>query len=234
MNIAIIPARGGSKRIPRKNVKLFGGKPMLAHAIGAARASGLFEHIVVSTDDEEIGAVAREWGAETPFVRPAELSDDYSATAPVISHAVIACRALGWTFDNACCIYPCVPLIDVRDLSEVLALLNKVKTDYCFPVAQFRSPIQRALRRLDDGALKPWHEQYELKRTQELELAYHDAGQFYWGSADAWTRNQRIHSSGAGYVVPEWRAVDIDTDEDWQRAELLYQALHGRTAYNDK
>ena len=226
MNIAIIPARGGSKRIPRKNVKLFGGKPMLAHAICAASASGLFEHIVVSTDDEEIGAIARDWGAETPFVRPEELADDYAATVPVVVHAVQACKAFGWAFNNVCCIYPCVPLIDAGDLHNALATLDVAKTDYCFPVAEFVSPIQRALRRLDNGSLEPFYQQYQLMRTQELEPAYYDAGQFYWGRSEAWLQNNRIHSSGTGYVIPSWRVVDIDTPDDWVRAEALYAVLN--------
>lgn len=123
MNIAIIPARGGSKRIPRKNIKLFDGKPMIAHAITAARASGLFKHIVVSTDDEEIAAIAREWGAETPFSRPTELANDYTATVPVIGHGIQVCRDLGWVFEHVCCIYPGVPFIQIDDLKGSLALL---------------------------------------------------------------------------------------------------------------
>ena len=134
MNIAIIPARGGSKRIPRKNMKLFDGKPMIAYAINAAEASGLFEHIVVSTEDEEIAAISRKWGAETPFARPAELANDYTATVPVIAHGIKACRALGWKFEQVCCIYPAVPLIQVDDLVGSLARLIDSGADYCFPV----------------------------------------------------------------------------------------------------
>lgn len=227
MNIAIIPARGGSKRIPRKNIKFFGGKPMLAHAIGAASKSGLFEQIVVSTDDEEIGAVAREWGAVTPFVRPDDLADDYSATVPVVAHAIQVCQSLGWAFEHVCCIYPCVPLIDVSDLSQGLALLKGAeRTDYCFPVTQFASPIQRALRRLGDGKMQSFYEQYWLTRTQDLEPAYYDAGQFYWGRPEAWLRNSQILSNANGYVIPDWRVVDIDTPDDWLRAEALYAVLN--------
>ncbi len=225
MSIAIIPARGGSKRIPRKNIKPFNGKPMLAYAIEAARGSGVFDHIVVSTDDQEITDIAREWGAETPFVRPAELANDYTATVPVVAHGIQACRALGWEFDYACCIYPGVPFIQINDLQEALALLTASEADYCFPVTEFPSAIQRALKRSDNGRMQPFHPEFELVRTQDLEPAYHDAGQFYWGKAEAWLQNPKIHSGGIGYVIPNWRVVDIDTPEDWLRAEALFKAL---------
>ncbi|MGZ8221957.1 MAG: pseudaminic acid cytidylyltransferase [Methylobacter sp.] len=225
MNIAIIPARGGSKRIPRKNIKPFNGKPMLAYAIEAARGSGLFDHIVVSTDDQEITDIATEWGAKTPFVRPAELANDYTATVPVVAHGIQACRALGWEFDYACCIYPGVPFIQINDLQEALALLTQSAADYSFPVTEFPSAIQRALKRSNDGRMQPFHPEFELVRTQDLEPAYHDAGQFYWGRAEAWLQNPKIHSGGIGYVIPNWRVVDIDTPEDWLRAEALFKAL---------
>ncbi len=225
MNIAIIPARGGSKRIPRKNIKPFAGKPMLAHAISAASSSGLFRHIVVSTDDEEIAAIAQEWGAETPFVRPAELANDHTATVPVIAHAIEACHALGWEFEHVCCIYPGVPFIQIEDLKGSLSLLMQGGSDYCFPVTEFPSAIQRALKRLADGKMQPFYPQFETTRTQDLEPAYHDAGQFYWGKPETWLRNPRIHSGGIGYVIPNWRVVDIDTPEDWLRAEVMYKAF---------
>jgi pseudaminic acid cytidylyltransferase len=221
MNIAIIPARGGSKRIPRKNIKLFEGKPMIAHAITAAISSGLFEHIVVSTDDEEIAAIAREWDAETPFVRPSDLANDNAATVPVIAHGIQACRALDWTFEHVCCIYPGVPFIQVEDLKGALSLMLERGADFCFSVTEFPSAIQRALRRLDDGKMQPFYPQFETIRSQDLEPAFHDAGQFYWGKAEAWLHNTLIHSGGIGYVIPGWRVVDIDTPEDWLRAETL-------------
>lgn len=226
MNIAIIPARGGSKRIPRKNIRLFCGKPMIAYAITAAKESGLFEHVVVSTDDEEIAQIAREWGAETPFVRPAELANDYTGTVPVIAHGIQACRTLGWVFEYVCCIYPAVPFIKVDDMKEALALLMKRGADYCFPVTEFPSAIQRALRRLSDGGLQPFYPQFETVKTQALEPSFHDAGQFYWGKANTWLKNPKIHSSGVGHVIPHWRVVDIDTPDDWQRAELIAHALN--------
>ena len=227
MNIAIIPARGGSKRIPRKNIKLFDGKPMIAYAITAAIASGLFEHIVVSTNDAEIAKIAREWGAETPFVRPDSLANDYAATVPVIVHGIQASRTLGWSFENVWCIYPGVPFIQTEDLKGALALLLESGADYCFPVTEFPSAIQRALRRIDGGKMQPFYPEYETMRTQDLERAYHDAGQFYWGKEKAWLQNPKIHSAGIGYVIPNWRVVDIDTPEDWLRAEVMYKAFRG-------
>ena len=225
MKIAVIPARGGSKRIPRKNIKAFAGKPMIAYAIEAALACGLFEHVVVTTDDAEIADIARKYGAEVPFMRPSELSNDYAATTPVIAHAVTACRDLGWPVDVACCIYPGVPLIDVADLRAAHELFESTGAPYAFTVAHFPAAIQRALRRAADGKLQPFHPEFVQTRTQDLEPAYYDAGQFYWGRADAWIAGVSAHQQGVGLVIPEWRAVDIDTPDDWQRAELLFAAL---------
>jgi pseudaminic acid cytidylyltransferase len=229
MKIAVIPARGGSKRIPRKNIRDFAGKPMIAHAIDAALASGMFAHVIVSTDDEEIVAIARAHGAEVPFVRPADLADDHTPTVPVIAHAITACRELGWAVDHACCIYPGVPFLRVEDLVQALQLLHSSGAPYAFPVTEFPSAIQRALRRLPDGRMTPFNPEFELTRTQDLEPAYHDAGQFYWGKAEAWLTNNRVHASGVGLVIPNWRVVDIDTLADWERAEILYAAFD-RTA----
>ncbi len=228
MKIAVIPARGGSKRIPRKNIRKFADQPMIAHAINAARQSGLFEHVVVSTDDEEVSRIAREWGAETPFVRPEELADDYTPTVPVVAHAITACRVLGWDVDYACCIYPGVPFIHADDLKRALELLQSSQADYSFPITEFPSAIQRALRRLPDGKMQPFYPEFELTRTQDLEPAYHDAGQFYWGKAEAWLTNEKIHRSGVGLPIPSWRVVDIDTPDDWTRAEIFYKLLEKR------
>jgi pseudaminic acid cytidylyltransferase len=227
--MAVIPARGGSKRIPRKNIRAFAGRPMIAYAIAAARASGLFEHVLVSTDDEEIAAIAAAEGAEVPFRRPAELADDHTPTVPVIAHAIDACRALGWTVAEVCCIYPGVPLIRAEDIAEALALLQAhAGAGYTFPVTPFPSAIQRALRRQADGRVEPFHPQYVNTRTQDLEPAYHDAGQFYWAAADTWRAGAAIHANGRSIVLPEWRVVDIDTPADWERAEALFAALQGR------
>jgi pseudaminic acid cytidylyltransferase len=224
MRIAVIPARGGSKRIPRKNVKPFAGRPMIAYAVDAARRSGLFDHVVVSTDDAEIAATARACGAEVPFTRPVELADDHTPTVPVVAHAVQACRDLGWHAEQVCCIYPGVPFLQVQDLQAALALLEQGAT-YAFPVAPFPSAVQRALLRQVDGSTAPLFPQFASTRTQDLPPAFHDAGQFYWGGAEAWLAGLNIHLHGRTIVIPHWRVVDIDTPDDWQRAELLHQAL---------
>jgi len=225
VNIAIIPARGGSKRIPRKNIKPFCGQPMIAYAIKAAQASGLFEHVLVSTDDVEIQIIANSLGAETPFLRPAELANDFAATVPVVAHAIQACEALSWQFVNVCCIYPGVPFIEVGDLQGALTKMIQCDADYCFPVTEFPVPIQQALRKKINGQMQSISPENELLRTQDLETAYYDAGQFYWGRKHAWLTNGRILSSGVGYEIPSWRVVDIDTPADWERAERLAASL---------
>lgn len=227
MKIAVIPARGGSKRIPRKNIKLFAGKPMIAHAISIARNSGLFDRVVVSTDDAEIAGVAKECGAEVPFVRPAELADDHTPTVPVIAHAISACQDLGWNIDHVCCIYPAVPFMHESDLVAALHILETNDVGYVFPVTAFHSAIQRALRRLPNGLMEPFYNQYVTVRTQDLEPAFYDAGQFYWGLAQTWLDGKIIHQHGVGLVIPNWRVVDIDTVEDWQRAELMLAVFNG-------
>ncbi|MFM1990490.1 MAG: pseudaminic acid cytidylyltransferase [Pseudomonadota bacterium] len=231
MRVAVIPARGGSKRIPRKNIRPFAGVPMIGHAIGLARASGLFDRIVVSTDDDEIAGVARDFGAEVPFRRPAELADDRATTAPVVAHAIQACAALGWTAERVCCLYPCVPFLDPTDLADALALLDGSEADFSFPVAAFPSAVQRALRRGADGRMAPMYPEHEFVRTQDLEPAYHDAGQFYWGRTGAWLEGRRVHGGGIGLPVPAWRVIDIDGPDDWTRAELLHRALNDRSTH---
>lgn len=195
---------------------------MVAYAIDAARSSGLFDHIVVSTDDDEIAAIALYYGAEVPFRRPAELADDLTPTVPVVAHAVEACQKMGWQAEDVCCIYPGVPLIDPGDLGSALDLLKSGAGLYAFPVTGFRSPIQRALKRLSDGTVTPFYPEHAGTRTQDLDPAYHDAGQFYWGRADAWLSGANIHLNGATIVLPEWRVVDIDTMDDWARAEAIF------------
>ncbi len=225
VNLAVIPARGGSKRIPRKNIKPFAGKAMIAYAIEAALASGAFDHVVVSTDDAEIADVARASGAEIPFMRPAALSDDYTPTVPVIAHAIGACEAAGIVVRHTCCIYPGVPMLDPADLRAGLDILLAGGTDYVFPVAPFPAAIQRALKREDDGTTRPFYPDHAATRTQDLEPGFYDAGQFYWGRRDAWMEGLNIHRHGRTIVLPEWRVVDIDTPDDWIRAEIMFGAI---------
>jgi pseudaminic acid cytidylyltransferase len=225
MRVAVIPARGGSKRIPRKNIKPFAGKPMIAYAIEAAQASGLFEHILVSTDDGEIAEIAQQWRAEIPFIRPSDLADDYTGTVPVIAHAIEALQQQKWEIEYVCCIYPAVPLIQVSDIQDALELLKSRNSGYTFPVAEFPSAVQRALRRCGNGRMQPFYPENEACRTQDLEPSYYDAGQFYWGNVQTWMTGSGIHSEGTGLVIPNWRVVDVDTQDDWERAELLYKVL---------
>lgn len=225
MKLAIIPARGGSKRIPRKNIKSFHGKPMIGYAVRAALDSNVFDKVIVSTDDDEIADVAKAHGAQVPFVRPAELADDHTPTVPVIAHAIQACRVQGWDAQEVCCIYPGVPFISTNDLRDAYDRLRATDAQYVFPVTGFPSPIQRALRRLSDGSVEPFQPEYSATRTQDLEPGYFDVGQFYWGKTDAWLKGLNIHLNGVTLVIPEWRVVDIDTPADWDRAELLYATL---------
>lgn len=225
MKLAVIPARGGSKRIPRKNIKLFHGKPMIAYAIAAAQSSNIFDKIIVSTDDDEIAKIALEYGAQAPFIRPKELADDHTPTVPVIAQAIKECQLLGWDVQEVCCIYPGVPFISTADLSSAYKQLKESCAPYTFPVTCFPSAIQRALRRSLSGAVNPFYPEYAATRTQDLEPGYFDVGQFYWGHKNSWLAELNVHLNGLTLVIPEWRVVDIDTPADWERAELLYSAF---------
>jgi len=222
--VAIIPARGGSQRIPRKNLKLFNGEPMIVVSIRKALASGLFERVVVSTDDDEIADVARAHGADVPFLRPADLADAYTGTAAVIQHAI---RALDQRYDFTCCLYATAPLLQARFLRQgFLALQAAPDKSYAFSVCGFGFPIQRALLIKDDGSLDSMHPEYRHVRSQDLPAAYQDAGQFYWGRSDAWLRGDVIFSSQSlPVILPRHLVQDIDNEEDWVRAEYLYAAL---------
>ena len=226
MKLAIIPARGGSKRIPRKNIKLFSGKPMIAWSIDAAHASGLFDHIVVSTDDVEISAVAKAYGAEVPFMRPPALSDDYTGTSAVVAHAIQWYRAQGDMPDPVCCIYATAPFVNAADLQRGLQMLADSDSDFAFSVTSFAFPIQRAIKLTEEGRVQMFQPEHFNTRSQDLEQAFHDAGQFYWGRAAAWIADKPIFSSDAMPVIlPRHRVQDIDTPEDWERAEWMFKAL---------
>lgn len=223
--IAIIPARGGSKRIPRKNLKLFDGVPMIARSIGTALASGLFSEVIVSTDDEEIAEVAKAHGAQVPFLRPAALADDFTGTAAVIAHALDELRERAFEF--VCCIYATAPLLQARFLCEGFDLLREhPDKSFAFSVSSFGFPVQRALTLDSQGALTPLYPQFRDTRSQDLAEAFQDAGQFYWGRRDAWLRGDALFSSKSlPVVLPRHLVQDIDTAEDWKRAEYLYAAL---------
>lgn len=226
MRIAVIPARGGSKRIPRKNIKLFRGKPMIAWSIEAAKSSGLFDHILVSTDDAEIAATAREFGAATPFARPPELSDDHSGTIPVIAHATNWAQAEGWQPSAVCCIYATAPFIQADDLKATLSALESGDWAYAFPVTDFPAPIFRSFQKTPEGGLEMFFPEHFSTRSQDLPEALHDVGQFYWGRANAWQEGKPIFASHTfPLCIPRHRVQDIDTLEDWVRAELLHELL---------
>lgn len=226
MRLAVIPARGGSKRIPRKNIKPFAGKPMIAWSIEAAIQSGCFDRIVVSTDDAEIADVARKCGAEVPFERPVELSDDYTGTIPVIAHATNWQAQNGEPASEVCCIYATAPFVQASDLQRGLQVLQDSGADYAFSVTSYAFPIQRAIRITQASRVEMFNAEHFNTRSQDLEVAFHDAGQFYWGRSSAWLQKQMIFSPAAAPVVlPRHRVQDIDTLEDWVRAEWMFKAL---------
>ncbi|WP_374350815.1 pseudaminic acid cytidylyltransferase [Chitinimonas sp.] len=225
--VAVIPARGGSKRIPRKNIRNFLGKPLLAYSIDAARRAAVFDHIIVSTDDEEIANVARSCGAEVPFIRPASLADDYTTTAAVICHAIAKLQQSSITPDYVACIYPTAPMLQAEDLRRGLAALQaRADKSFALAVTSFPFPVQRAIRINQDGAIDALYPQYRDTRSQDLEAAYHDAGQFCWGRTEAWLRGDIIFSAATlPVLLPRYRVQDIDNPEDWQRAECLLASL---------
>lgn len=225
-DIAVIPARGGSKRIPRKNIRPFCGKPIIAWSIEAALASGCFDAVIVSTDDEEIASVASQWGASVPFMRPQSLSDDFTGTAAVIRHAIEWFASQGTSLETACCIYATAPFVTAEDLCRGRDILSSTRADYAFSVTSYAFPIQRAVRITPRTRLEMFYPQHAGTRSQDLEEAYHDAGQFYWGKADAWRREVPLFSEAAAPVLlPRHRVQDIDTLEDWTRAEWMFKAM---------
>jgi len=222
MKLAIIPARGGSQRIPRKNIKEFCGKPMIAWSIETAIESACFDRVIVSTDDAEIAQVAKEYGAEVPFMRPLTLSDHLTPTIPVMAHAIDWLEKHGVTPDAVCCIYATAPLVTSADLQQALQTLTTFECDYVFTATSFEFPIQRAFKLNSQNRIEMFYPEHMQTRSQDLERAYHDAGQFYWGRPTAWLNHIPIFSSTAmPQLLPKYRVQDIDTPEDWVRAELM-------------
>jgi len=224
--VAIIPARGGSKRIPRKNIRLFAGKPIIAYSIEAARASGLFDRVIVSTDDQEIAAVAENFGAEIPFLRPKALADDHAGTNAVVRHALQWYRERQEMPQYACCLYATAPFVQTGYLRQGFEKLVASGKSFAFSVTSFPFPIQRAIKIRPDGAVEPFCPEQVFVRSQDLEEAYHDAGQFYWGRAEAFLRDAVVFSpESVPVILPRHLVQDIDTEEDWKRAELMFRAL---------
>ena len=229
MNICVIPARGGSKRIPRKNIKKFAGKPIIEWSISAAKKSKCFDHIVVSTDDEEIANLAELTGAEVPFFRPTELAEDFTPTAEVVKHAIEFFQFPDISEINVCCLYATAPFITPSDIRESLSILNPLSCDFVLAVTSFAFPIQRALA-IDKitESLKMREPDEFSTRSQDLEKFYHDAGQFCWGSAEAWIlADNPFKSRTLPFNLPGYRVQDIDTAEDWFKAELIHKAFYG-------
>lgn len=226
MRLAVIPARGGSKRIPRKNIRPFFGQPMIAWPIRAALESGCFNRVIVSTDDPEIAAVAKLHGADAPFLRPAALSDDYTGTIPVVAHAVDWIHQNEGKSTEVCCLYATAPFVVASDLRRGLSVLHSSGADYAFSVTRYTSPIQRAIRITPDDRVEMFYPDLFNTRSQDLEEAFHDAAQFYWGKPNAWLGGKPIFSHAAAPVVlPRYRVQDIDTPEDWARAEFMFEIL---------
>ena len=224
MSICLIPARGGSKRIPRKNIRGFNGKPLIAWSIETALSTGIFGRVIVSTDDDEIASVARKFGAEVPFERPAELADDHTATIAVVRHALDWLEGEGALPDALCCLYATAPFARPQDIQAGMKLV--AEADFAVPVTTYPYPIQRALQISENSRLKMLApENYDV-RSQDLPEAWHDAGQFYCGQTSAWRREDRLLGPSAAAIrIPRWRVQDIDTEEDWARAEIYFRVL---------
>lgn len=225
MNLAIIPARGGSKRIPRKNIKDFCGKPIIAYSIETAIKSGLFDKVIVSTDDEEIAEVARNYGAETPFMRPKELADDYTGTTAVAKHAIEWYLEQGIEFEYACLIYATAPLLKLEYLIGGFRLLSESKP-MSFSATKYRFPIERAITINPEGTISPFSENHVQMRSQDLSPKYHDTGQFYWAKSNIFMAETCFFSEHSSAVlIPSNQAQDIDELEDWELAQCIYQTF---------
>ena len=220
-NIAIITARGGSKRIPKKNIKEFMGKPMIAYAIQIALNSKIFDEVMVSTDSEEIAETAKKYGAKIPFMRSETTSNDFATTADVLNEVIEEYKLQGKTFDEFCCIYPCVPFLSGEILKNAYETFKKTNADKLMPVVKFSFPIQRAVKLNKDGYLEYREPENAQKRSQDLEPMYHDVGMFYFYKTNKMNSDKIIM-----YEMDETMIQDIDTIDDWEMAELKYKVLH--------
>lgn len=228
--LAVIPARGGSKRIPRKNIKEFAGQPIIKYSIDAALESEVFDEVMVSTDDKEIAEVAKSLGAKVPFFRSTENSTDMAMTAPVVLEVLEEYKKLSQEFDYVCCIYPTAVFVTGERLKKAKETLLEKNADSVVPVMKFGYPIQRALRiRKEDGGMEMfWPENYN-KRSQDLEPAYHDCGQFYFANVTKFLEQGVLFCKfTVALQVPESEAQDIDNEEDWKMAEIKFKLLRGK------
>lgn len=224
--LGLVPARGGSKRIPRKNIRPFHGTPLIAHTLSMMLDSGVFDRVIVSTDDDEIADIALAAGAEVPFKRPADLADDTTGTGDVVRHAISELQHESYDVAALCLVYPAALFVTADDLAGSLDLLGEGDCDFVFSASTFPSPIQRALRQRPGGLSEMIWPEHLMSRSQDLEATYHDVGQFYWGRREAWQAGKRVLGAHSRmWLIPPWRVQDIDTIEDWTRAELLYQLL---------
>ena len=227
--LAIIPARGGSKRIPKKNIKEFLGKPIISYAIKNAINSDLFDEVMVSTDDIEIAAISKSYGANIPFIRSSKTADDYATTIEVISEVLNEYQKKGKTFNEACCIYPCTPLLQLNRLIESFKLLEKNNYDCVFPILRYGFPIQRAVRLNGFGKVEMIHPKHLITRSQDLEPSYHDAGQFYSFNVDKMILHKKLLTENTGYIeLSEMEAQDIDNLIDWELAEVKYKIKNNK------
>jgi N-acylneuraminate cytidylyltransferase len=225
-NLCIIPARGGSKRIPRKNIKSFCGKPIIAYSIEAALKSNLFDEVMVSTDDEEIAAIAIQYGAKVPFMRSTKNADDYAGTVDVLLEVLTEYEKQNTTFNNVCCIYPTAPFVSPDRLSEAYKMLNEKQYDSVFPICAFSFPILRALQLTNNNKVSMIWPENMTKRSQDLVPAYHDAGQFYWCKTLSLTTDRKLYTDNSGAIVlNETEVQDIDNESDWLIAEMKFKLL---------
>jgi len=220
-NLAVIPARGGSKRIPLKNIRDFLGKPIIAYSIEIALKSGLFDEVMVSTDDEKIAEVAQKYGATVPFYRSADAADDYATLADVMEEVKLTYEEEGKVFEYICCILPTAPFVTVENLEKGLQMVRQNDVDSVRPVVEFPYPVQRALKKNEDGTVEMFYPEHRKTRTQDLEPAYYDAGQFYWMRWEPGLRGDKR----TGFEISQYFAQDIDTFEDWAFAEMKYEMV---------
>lgn len=224
--IAIIPARGGSKRIPRKNVKDFLGMPIIAYSIKAALESGIFDEVMVSTDDEKIAKVAKEYGANVPFLRSKETANDFATTADVINEVLDTYRAEGKDFDIVCCLYATAPFVTAERLKEASDILDTGSFDSAFTCVPFSYPVQRGLVINEDGRIEMKWPEYKLSRSQDLPTIYHDAGQFYFATLSAFKKSNGFWGENtAPVILSELEVQDLDTPTDWAIAEMKYKTI---------